>query len=67
MGNCYEFAWKFKKKYPITVAFRLRKHCAIVDKHLNGDERIIYAFPAQKNDNSFLLINYYFLFNIHIA
>ncbi len=57
MSGCYEFVWKFKRKYPLTVAFRMKKHASIVDKHLNTDERIIYAFPAQKNDNSFLLFN----------
>ena len=39
----------FIKKYPLTVAFRLGKHCKIIERHLNPDEQIIYAFPAQKN------------------
>ena len=48
MGKCYEMVSEFKRKYPLTIAFRLEKHCAIVEKHLNPDEEILYAFPAQK-------------------
>ena len=51
--NCYEFVKEFKKKYPLTIAFRLKKHCKIIERHLNPDERVIYAFPAQKNASSF--------------
>ena len=43
----------FIKKYPLTVAFRLSKHCKVIDKHLNDNEKIIYAFPAQKNPSPF--------------
>lgn len=44
---------EFKRKYPLTVSFRLRKHCEIIEKHLNPDEEILYAFPAQKNASVF--------------
>lgn len=53
MGKCYEMVREFKKKYPMTVAFRLSKHCKIIEKHLNPDEKILYAFPAQKNASVF--------------
>ena len=49
MGRCYELVRKFIRKYPVTIAFRLKKHCAIIDKHLNPGEEILYAFVAQKN------------------
>lgn len=49
MGKCYEMVSEFKRKYPLTIAFRLKKHCEIIEKHLNPDEKILYAFPAQKN------------------
>lgn len=42
---------KFKRKYPMTVSWRLRKHAEIIEKHLNPGEEILYAFAAQKNDN----------------
>ena len=53
MGKCYELANAFKKKYPLTISFRLKKHCEIIEKHLNPGEEIIYAFPAQKNVSVF--------------
>ena len=51
MGKCYEMVKEFKKKYPLTIAFRLKKHCDIIEKHLNPGEKVIYAFPAQKNSS----------------
>lgn len=53
MGKCYELAKEFKKKYPMTIAFRISKHCEIIEKHLNPDEQVLYAFPAQKNVSIF--------------
>lgn len=44
---------EFIKKYPLTMAFRLGKHCKVIEKHLNPEEEVIYAFPAQKNMSSF--------------
>lgn len=49
--SCYEYASEFKRKYPLTIAFRLKHHCKVIERHLNPDERILYAFPAQKNAN----------------
>ena len=49
MGKCYEMVKEFKKKYPLTISFRLKKHCEIIEKHLNPGEEILFAFPAQKN------------------
>ncbi len=57
MKSCYDFVKKFKNKYPLTIAFRLKKHSDIIDKHLNPDEEIIYAFAAQKNSDSFDIVN----------
>lgn len=47
----YEKVRQFKDKYPMTVAWRLKSHCKVIDLHLNPDEEIEYAFVAQKNDN----------------
>ncbi|MBE6138861.1 MAG: hypothetical protein E7173_03935 [Firmicutes bacterium] len=47
----YEKIRQFKDKYPMTVAWRLKRHCEIIDMHLNPDETVEYAFVAQKNDN----------------
>ena len=52
MSKVYKLVSEFKKKYPMSICFRLRKHCKIIDKHLNPGEEVIYAFPAQKNGSS---------------
>ena len=44
---------EYTKKYPKTIAFRLKAHCDIIEKHLNPGEEILYAFPAQKNSSVF--------------
>lgn len=49
----YEKVKEFKKKYPATIAWRLKAHSSIVEKHLNQGEEVIYAFAAQKNDTYF--------------
>lgn len=41
----------FKRKYPLTVAWRLKAHCKVVEGFLNPDEEVRFAFAAQKNDN----------------
>lgn len=48
---------EFKKKYPITVAFRLKKHASVIEKHLNPGEEIKYIFCGQKNYNSYMFCN----------
>ena len=51
--TCYDFVKEFKRKYPMTIAFRLKKHSKVIEKHLNPDEKVLYAFAAQKNANVF--------------
>jgi len=53
MGLVYKQVLRFKKKYPLTIGWRLRQNASIVEKHLNPDEEPIYSFIAQKNDKSF--------------
>ena len=50
-NSVYEKLVEFKEKYPMTVAWRLKKHAKIVDKHLNPGEEVLYAFAAQKNES----------------
>ena len=50
---------EFKKRYPSTIMWRVRKHCAVIEKHLNPGERVLYAFAAQKNDNPLDIITTY--------
>jgi len=46
-------------KYPFTIAWRVRRHCEIIDRHLNSGEKILYAFAGQKNDRSLDIFNTY--------
>ena len=50
-NSVYEKLVEFKEKYPMTVAWRLKKHAKIVDMHLNPGEEVLYAFAAQKNES----------------
>ena len=47
----YDKVKAFKQKFPGTVSWRVKKHCAIIDKHLNPNEELLYAFCGQLNDN----------------
>ncbi len=49
----YELVLKFKKKYSMSIAWRLRKNSKVVEMHINPDEKPLYAFVAQKNNNPF--------------
>lgn len=49
----YELAKKFRKRYPLTIAWRLRANSRIVEKHLNPGEEIRYVFVGQKNNRAY--------------
>lgn len=51
MGEVYRRAMKFKKLHPSTIGWRIKQNASIVEKHLNPDEKVLYVFVAQKNDN----------------
>ena len=51
--SVYEHVMNFKNKYPGTIAWRIKKHCDVIDKYLNPDEVVSYAFVAQKNHHSY--------------
>ncbi len=59
MKSSYELARAFKRKYPGTIAWRLRRHAAVIDRHLNPDEKIEYIFAGQKNDGVTEIFNTY--------
>lgn len=52
-------ARKFRRKYPLTLAFRLRAHSKILAKHLNPGEKIKYVFAAQKGTSSLDIVSTY--------
>lgn len=47
--NTYQMVMQFKNKYKGGIAWRVKKHSEIIEKHLNPGEKIIYAFCGQKN------------------
>lgn len=55
----YSQAKAFKKKYPLTVAWRLKEHCKVIEKHLNPGEEVLFVFAAQKNNNPLDIITSY--------
>lgn len=57
MGKVYELAKSFKRKYPFTVAWRLKRHSKIIEEHLNPDEEVKYLFVGQRNNNFYDIIS----------
>ncbi len=49
-------AKEFKKRFPITIAWRIKAHSKVIDMHLNPGEEVQYIFVAQKNDYLFDII-----------
>lgn len=56
MKSVYELALEFKKRHPFTIGWRIRQNSSVVEKHLNADEQVLYAFVAQKNNNPFNIL-----------
>jgi len=52
----YQQLVEFKKKYSMTISWRLKKHAKVIEKHLNPGEEVLYSFAAQKNNNPFDII-----------
>lgn len=57
----YSQAKKFRRKYPLTLAFRLKAHSKILARHLNHGEKIKYVFAAQKGSSSFDVVSTYII------
>ena len=53
----YEKAKEFKRKYPRTIAFRIKKHAKVASKFIGDDEEVKYVFVAQKNHHSLDFVN----------
>lgn len=52
MNDVYKRVKRFKKEYPMTIAWRLKFNSNVVQKHINPDEKVLYAFAAQKSHSS---------------
>lgn len=55
----YRNSKKFRRKHPLTIAFRLKAHSKILAKHLNDGEKIRYVFAAQKGPSSYDIFSTY--------
>ena len=55
----YRQAKKFRRKHPLTIAFRLKAHSKILAKHLNNGEKIKFVFAAQKGPSSYDIFSTY--------
>ena len=52
MHNTYKKLREYLNKYPGGIAWRLRKHCEVLDTHINEDESILYV--DVKDENNFV-------------
>lgn len=52
MSNTYNKLIEFKKNFPSTIAWRLKAHSKVIEKHLNPGEEVTYVFAAQKGVSS---------------
>lgn len=59
MNSAYDFLKAFMKKYPLTMAWRIKAHAKVVDEHLGADEKILYAFTGQNNESVVEIFNTY--------
>ncbi len=50
MNIVYKKALDYTKRNRGNVAWRMKKHCGVVEKFLNEGEEVTYAFVGQKNE-----------------
>lgn len=60
-NEVYNKVKEFKKKYPMTVAWRLKSHSKVVELHKNPDEVVKYAFAAQKSESALDMCSTYII------
>ena len=52
-NEIYRKVLDFKRRFPLTISWRLYAHSKVASKLINKDEEILYAFAAQKSPTSF--------------
>lgn len=50
MESVYTMVKQFRRRHPGGIAWRLKRHSEVIENHINPGEKVLYAFPAQKND-----------------
>lgn len=59
MGLVYEQIREFKKNFKSTIAWRIKRHSEIIEKHLNPGETVTFSFAAQGDSSSLEMFNTY--------
>ncbi len=59
MNYICEKAKEFKKNYSLTIAWRLKSHSKVIQKHLTADEAVLYVFEGQKSPLIFDIFSTY--------
>lgn len=57
MGLVYDLAKQFKRRYPGSLVFRIKKHSKVLERHLNPGEKPSFVFIGQKNQSNFELFS----------
>lgn len=53
MGSIHLKVKEFRSKFHGGIAWRIKRHSAVIEKHLNPGEEVLYAFCGQKNLGNF--------------
>lgn len=49
LNEVYQKVLEYNQKHRGCIAWRIRKHCEVINMHLNPDEHVLFAFAGQKN------------------
>lgn len=52
-NEIYSKVREFKRKYPMTIAWRLKAHSKLASRYIGEDEKVLYAFACQNNHFSY--------------
>ena len=59
MGLVYDQIREFKRKFKSTIAWRIKAHSKVIEKHLNPGEDVTFSFAAQGDRSSLEIFNTY--------
>lgn len=59
MGLVYDQIREFKRKFKSTIAWRVKAHSKVIEKHLNPGEDVTFSFAAQGDKSSLEIFNTY--------
>jgi hypothetical protein len=50
VGKITNMILDFRRRHPGGIAWRVRSHAKVLEEYVNPDEKVLYAFCAQKNE-----------------